>query len=121
MSDLSVQSGHLIRPRTIWRCMSVRPTKELHYQAERPVQVFTKLYLGDTGEKMARRHGGAMPVRHLLNSYQKNITTRLAISLQKDAPIPRAVQTVRRTLAMPVLGGLHHQSSRHHVPSTGGG
>src|SRR5262245_64863155 len=48
MSDLSVQSGHLIRPRTIWRCMSVRPTKELHYQAERPVQVFTKLYLGDT-------------------------------------------------------------------------
>ena len=59
----------------------------------------------------------AMRVRHLLNSYQKNITTRLAIS---DAPISRAVQTVGRTLAMPVLGGLHHQSSRYHVPSTGG-
>jgi hypothetical protein len=32
--------------------------------------------------------------------------------LQKDAPVPRAVQTVGRTLAMPVLGGLHHQYFR---------
>ena len=30
----------------------------------------------------------------------------------KDAPVPRAVQTVGRTLAMPVLGGLHHQYFR---------
>jgi hypothetical protein len=34
------------------------------------------------------------------------------LSLQKDAPIPRAVQTAGRTLAMPVLGGLHHQYFR---------
>ena len=34
------------------------------------------------------------------------------LSLHKDAPIPRAVQTVGRTLAMPVLGGLHHQYFR---------
>jgi hypothetical protein len=50
----------------------------------------------------------------------KNLTTRLGrtylctmhLSLQKDAPIPRAVQTAGRTLAMPVLGGLRHQYFR---------
>jgi hypothetical protein len=35
-----------------------------------------------------------------------------AASLHKDAPIPRTIQTVGRTLAMPVLGGLHHQYFR---------
>jgi hypothetical protein len=34
------------------------------------------------------------------------------LSLHKDAPIPRAVQTVGRTLAVSVLGGLHHQYFR---------
>jgi hypothetical protein len=29
--------------------------------------------------------------------------------LAKDAPIPRAVQTVGQTSAGPILGGLHHQ------------
>jgi hypothetical protein len=44
---------------------------------------------------------------HLLNSYQKYYNeARTHLSLHKDAPIPRAVQTVGRTLAMPVLGGL---------------
>jgi hypothetical protein len=37
---------------------------------------------------------------------------RTHLSLHKDAPIPRAVQTVGRTLAMPVLGGLRHQYFR---------
>jgi hypothetical protein len=37
---------------------------------------------------------------------------RTHLSLHKDAPIPRAVQTVGRTLAVPVLGGLHHQYFR---------
>jgi hypothetical protein len=58
--------------------------------------------------KDAERH-----LRHLLNSYQKYYNeARTHLSLQKDAPIPRAVQTAGRTLAMPVLGGLHHQYFR---------
>jgi hypothetical protein len=47
-------------------------------------------------------------------SYQKYYNeARTHLSLHKDdAPIPRAVQTVGHTLAMPVLGGLHHQYFR---------
>src|SRR5204863_7114831 len=37
---------------------------------------------------------------------------RTHLSLHKDAPVPRTVQTVGRTLAVPVLGGLHHQYLR---------
>jgi len=52
-------------------------------------------------------------LRHLLNSYQKYYNeARTHLSLHKDAPIPRAVQTIGRTLAVPVLGGLHHQYFR---------
>jgi transposase InsO family protein len=56
---------------------------------------------------------GERHLRHLLNSYQKYYNeARTHLSLHKDAPIPRAVQTVGRTLAVPVLGGLHHQYFR---------
>jgi Integrase core domain len=56
---------------------------------------------------------GERHLRHLLNSYQKYYNeARTHLSLHKDAPIPRAVQTVGRTLAVPVLGGLHHQYLR---------
>ena len=56
---------------------------------------------------------GERHLRHLLNSYQKYYNeARTHLSLHKDAPIPRAVQTVGCTLAMPVLGGLHHQYFR---------
>jgi transposase InsO family protein len=56
---------------------------------------------------------GERHLRHLLKSYQKYYNeARTHLSLHKDAPIPRAVQTVGRTLAMPVLGGLHHQYFR---------
>ena len=34
------------------------------------------------------------------------------LSLNNDAPIPRAVQTVGRILCLPILGGLHHQYVR---------
>src|SRR5262249_48460453 len=56
---------------------------------------------------------GERHLRHLLNSYQKYYNeARTHLSLHKDAPIPRAVQTVGLPLAMPVLGGLHHQYFR---------
>src|SRR5246500_1401962 len=56
---------------------------------------------------------GERHLRHLLNSYQKYYNeARTHLSLHKDAPIPRAVQTIGRTLAVPVLGGLHHQYFR---------
>src|SRR5215469_461743 len=56
---------------------------------------------------------GERHLRHLLNSYQKYYNeARTHLSLHKDAPVPRAVQTVGLPLAMPVLGGLHHQYFR---------
>jgi transposase InsO family protein len=52
-------------------------------------------------------------LRHLLSSYQKYYNeARTHLSLHKDAPIPRSVQIVGRTLAVPVLSGLHHQYIR---------
>src|SRR5260370_25051156 len=59
---------------------------------------------------------GERHLRHLLNSYQKYYNeARTHLSLHKDAPIPRAVQTIGRTLAVPVLCGLHHQYFRAYV------
>jgi hypothetical protein len=56
---------------------------------------------------------GERHLRHLLNSYQKYYNeARTHLSLHKDAPVPGTIQTVGRTLAMPVLGGLHHQYFR---------
>jgi hypothetical protein len=56
---------------------------------------------------------GERHLRHLLNSYQKYYNeARTHLSLHKDAPVPRAAHTVGRTLAVPVLGGLHHQYFR---------
>ena len=50
---------------------------------------------------------------HVLQSYlQYYNETRTHLSLDKDAPIPRAVEAVGRILSRPVLGGLHHQYVR---------
>jgi integrase-like protein len=47
---------------------------------------------------------GERHLRHLLKSYQEYYNeARTHLSLHKDAPITRAVQT----LAVPILGGLH--------------
>src|SRR5712692_514452 len=56
---------------------------------------------------------GERHLRHLLKSYQEYYNeVRTHLLLQKDAPIPRTVQTVGQTLAVPILGGLHHQYIR---------
>jgi transposase InsO family protein len=56
---------------------------------------------------------GECHLRHLLRSYLNYYNeTRTHLSLDKDAPVSRAIQTVGRILARPVLGGLHHQYVR---------
>ena len=56
---------------------------------------------------------GERHLRSLLKSYQKYYNEALThLSLQKDAPIPRGVQAVGQTLAVSILGGLHHRYIR---------
>jgi transposase InsO family protein len=56
---------------------------------------------------------GDRHLRQLLTEYQKYYNeARTHLSLKKDAPIPRAVHAIGQTLAVLVLGGLHHQYVR---------
>ena len=56
---------------------------------------------------------GEQHLRHLLRSYQRYYNeTRTHLSLDKDAPISRSIETVGRILSQPILGGLHHQYIR---------
>ena len=56
---------------------------------------------------------GERHLRHLLQSYEEYYNEAgTHLSLRKDAPIPRAVHSVGRVLAVPILGGLHHQYVR---------
>jgi hypothetical protein len=52
-------------------------------------------------------------LRDVLLSYMKYFNeARTHLILNKDAPIPRAVQAAGRILCRPILGGLHHQYGR---------
>src|SRR6266508_4851837 len=56
---------------------------------------------------------GERHLRHLLTLYQRYYNEgRTHLSLNKDAPVPRAVQAVGSIIAKPLLGGLHHQYVR---------
>jgi transposase InsO family protein len=56
---------------------------------------------------------GERHLRHALLSYMKYYNeARTHLSLNKDAPAPRAVERAGRILCRPVLGGLHHQYVR---------
>ena len=56
---------------------------------------------------------GESHLRHLLRSYLNYYNeTRTHLSLDKDAPVSCTIQTIGRTFARPVLGGLHHQYVR---------
>ena len=55
---------------------------------------------------------GERHLRHVLLSYMHYYNSaRTHLSLNNDAPLPRAVQAVGRILPTPILGGLH----RHYV------
>jgi transposase InsO family protein len=52
-------------------------------------------------------------LRHLLLSYMKYYNgARTHLSLEKDAPISRAVDRAGHILCRPTLGGLHRQYAR---------
>jgi len=56
---------------------------------------------------------GERHLRHLLRSYMAYYNgARTHLSLDKDAPVPRAVQVIGRILPTPILGGLHHHYVR---------
>ena len=55
---------------------------------------------------------GERHLRHLLGSYQRYYNeARTHLSLNKDAPISRTVETVGSIVARPLLGELHHHTS----------
>src|SRR5258706_14104963 len=52
-------------------------------------------------------------LRHLLLLYMKYYNgARTHLSLEKDAPVSRAVDRAGHILCRPTLGGLHHQYAR---------
>jgi transposase InsO family protein len=56
---------------------------------------------------------GEPHLRHLLRSYANYYNqTRTHLSLNKDSPVPRPIETVGRILPVQILGGLHHQYVR---------
>ena len=56
---------------------------------------------------------GERHLRHVLLSYMAYYNgARTHLSLNKDAPLPRAVQAIGRILPTPILGGLHHHYVR---------
>ena len=57
---------------------------------------------------------GERHLRQVLSSYMTyHNEARTHLSLNKDTPVPRAVQGDGRIFAKPHLGGLHHQYARN--------
>jgi transposase InsO family protein len=56
---------------------------------------------------------GEQHLRHLLRSYANYYNqTRTHLSLNKDSPVTRPIETVGHILPVPILGGLHHRYVR---------
>ena len=56
---------------------------------------------------------GERHLRHVLMSYMNYYNeARTHLSLDKDAPLSRAILTVGQVISRPILGGLHHQYAR---------
>ena len=57
---------------------------------------------------------GERHLRHVLLSYMNYYNeARTHLSLNKDAPVPRAVERAGHILCRPLLGGLHHHYVRN--------
>ncbi|MEO6945837.1 MAG: hypothetical protein ABI150_04435 [Nitrobacter sp.] len=53
---------------------------------------------------------GERHLRHVLLSYMTYYNdARTHLSLNRDAPVPRAAEAIGRIISRPILGGLHHQ------------
>jgi hypothetical protein len=56
---------------------------------------------------------GEQRLRHVLSCYMEYYNAaRTHLSLGKDTPIRRVVQSIGRIKCRPVLGGLHHHYAR---------
>jgi hypothetical protein len=56
---------------------------------------------------------GERHLRHVLMSYMNYYNdARTHLSLDKDAPLSRAILTGGHVISRPILGGLHHQYAR---------
>jgi len=56
---------------------------------------------------------GERHLRNVLHSYMDYYNeVRTHLSLNKDAPVSRSVQSAGHILCRPILGGLHHQYVR---------
>ncbi len=56
---------------------------------------------------------GSIRLRHVLASYAAYYNqARTHLSLNKDAPLSRPIQTIGRIFPRPILGGLHHHYVR---------
>ena len=56
---------------------------------------------------------GEEGLRRVLSSYLRYYhKSRLHLSLDKDSPDPRPVQSVGKIIAIPEVGGLHHRYER---------
>jgi hypothetical protein len=79
----------------------------------------TRAWAFVTGRHRRAPHGktdmpnGERHLRHVLLSYMKyHNEIRTHLSLEKDAPVSRAVKLAGTILCRPILGGLHHQYVR---------
>ena len=127
-SSLSFRSSTVASPEAQDRAIVVVQTSPVKGQPDVRACVGLSLLRGRLG-KMDTRRGligsirrdcldhvvvfGERHLRHLLNSYQRYYNeVRTHLSLQKDAPISRAVRSAGRVIPVPLLGGLHHQYVR---------
>ncbi len=58
------------------------------------------------------RGNGFSSLRRSYKIVQRDNEVRTHLSLEKDAPVSRAVELAGRILCRPILGGLHHQYVR---------